>query len=357
MMISDLLNRSYDQFDVSQFARRSRDEGAPVFDRYDSELAFSFGESKNVPVATIIIPTYRRQDLLLEALSSAFNQNFKETYEVLVVDNHFESDIDEVLKFVQKCLKRKENVLFNYYKNRSNIGMFNNWNAGVSKAKGQYVTILHDDDLLFQGFLLECFEVLSSEPDFAGVAANHEVQFLKKTDAPKTNKFRKLFKHLDEKLFWLPPEGQMFANRFLIHHRIHGTLGVLIRKATIVEHGGFDQDLAPTADFVFWERLIRSDKIYWLNKIQCACRIGVNEKLSPFMPEKFIITGFLMREHRIEQSKFFIPLKKKLNVLFTNAAIGFKGLTESNDEGRVVNQSLFSRLKYRVLASLTVLML
>lgn len=51
------------------------------------------------------------------------------------------------------------NPMISYYKNADNLGMVGNWNRLFTLAKGKYVVMLHDDDLLLPTFLSECVKL------------------------------------------------------------------------------------------------------------------------------------------------------------------------------------------------------
>ena len=107
--------------------------------------------SSNIPepVFTIAIPTFCRSSLLKEAVFSALNQVTDVPYDVIVVDNNPERN-DETEQLMEQF---KDNPLVGYYKNSSNLGMVGNWNQLFHLAKGQWVSMLHDDDLLYKNYI------------------------------------------------------------------------------------------------------------------------------------------------------------------------------------------------------------
>lgn len=108
------------------------------------------------PVVTIAIPTFRRGKLLQEAVDSALHQSFDQEFEVIVVDNNPErNDLTEKTMHVYR-----NNPQVAYYKNEVNLGPTGNWNRLYDLAKGDYVVMLHDDDLLFPFYLLIVFSLL-----------------------------------------------------------------------------------------------------------------------------------------------------------------------------------------------------
>lgn len=110
-------------------------------------IFFSFYYTKNTIILSIIIPTYKREKLFCEALKSALlQQSVPFAWEVVVVDN---TELDEngetpALRFVREC----GDLRVRYYHNEKNLGQFGNWNRGVELARGEWVSFLHDDDVL-----------------------------------------------------------------------------------------------------------------------------------------------------------------------------------------------------------------
>ncbi len=98
------------------------------------------------PLLSICISTYNRAkwlELSLQNLSKIFKENIKEI-EILICDN---ASVDETEEIVSKYI----NVLdIKYYKNKKNVGMIGNLSVTASLAKGDYIWILGDDDLILE---------------------------------------------------------------------------------------------------------------------------------------------------------------------------------------------------------------
>lgn len=99
---------------------------------------------KDLPFFSILIPTFNRPEYLRKTLYSVFDTNFTD-FEVIVSDNYSQNQ-NEILSVLRE-FETKET--FTYYTQRSNIGWTENWNFLVQKARGKFVILLGDDDLLF----------------------------------------------------------------------------------------------------------------------------------------------------------------------------------------------------------------
>lgn len=106
-------------------------------------------EAKDDVQVTIVIPTYKRIDLLKKTLDSIINQKApqKMKYQVIVVSN--DPDFD------WRCLNMTlPDDIFSIYRNKSNLGMVGNMNRCAFLAKGEYIAYVQDDDVLLDDYLV-----------------------------------------------------------------------------------------------------------------------------------------------------------------------------------------------------------
>ncbi len=93
---------------------------------------------KNQPLASVIIPTYNRANLLPRAIKSVLNQTFKD-FELIVVDDGSIDDTEKVVKDIN------DNRII-YIKNYKNLGIQKSLNKGIEQARGEYIARVDDDD-------------------------------------------------------------------------------------------------------------------------------------------------------------------------------------------------------------------
>jgi glycosyltransferase involved in cell wall biosynthesis len=103
------------------------------------------------PLVTIAIPTYNRADSYLpHALKSALNQTYP-NLEIIVSDN---CSTDGTKAFVSAIADPR----LRYFRHHSNIGSTANFNFCLGQAKGKYLLMLHDDDLIDSDFVESCID-------------------------------------------------------------------------------------------------------------------------------------------------------------------------------------------------------
>jgi glycosyltransferase involved in cell wall biosynthesis len=112
----------------------------------------------NHPLITIAMPTYNRADSYLkQAIQSALNQTYS-NIEIIVSDN-CSTDHTETL------VRSFNDSRIQYFKQSRNIGMVNNANFCLDKAKGAYYIQFHDDDLLDHDFVMVCMKAVNYDPN------------------------------------------------------------------------------------------------------------------------------------------------------------------------------------------------
>ena len=89
---------------------------------------------------SIVIPTYNQLPLLKRALDSVLHQQGVD-YEVIITDD---SDNDEIATYINTLA----NPAIRYFSHNSSGSAADNWNYGLSKAKGNYVILMHHDEAM-----------------------------------------------------------------------------------------------------------------------------------------------------------------------------------------------------------------
>lgn len=108
---------------------------------------------------TIAISTYNRCDFLKECLNSILPQ-ITDGVNIIVSDNASTDKTQEVMK--EYSLKS----YIRYYRKESNTGMDGNFLNCLSKADGQYIHLMSDDDILLPGTVKAIIECISRDnPD------------------------------------------------------------------------------------------------------------------------------------------------------------------------------------------------
>jgi glycosyltransferase involved in cell wall biosynthesis len=96
----------------------------------------------NLPLVSILIPTYNREKYIERCITSAIQQDYP-NLEIIVSDN---ASTDRTSEIINKFIADKR---FKYIRNTNNIGLFDNWYKLLYElANGEFGIILPDDDYL-----------------------------------------------------------------------------------------------------------------------------------------------------------------------------------------------------------------
>jgi glycosyltransferase involved in cell wall biosynthesis len=95
---------------------------------------------KNTPFISICIPASRNTPLFTRLLDSIAIQSYRD-FEVVVSDN---SGTPEIRELLEGYNDRFPSLV--YYKTPRRLNMGENWNTVLSKANGEWLKMIHDDD-------------------------------------------------------------------------------------------------------------------------------------------------------------------------------------------------------------------
>ncbi len=110
------------------------------------------------PLFSIVIPTRNRAHLLPFALKSALSQQFDD-FEIVVMANHCQDNTREVVASFKDSRIR-------YYETNKVLTMPENWEFAWTKARGEYITYLPDDDAINPSALrMLADQTLSGNPE------------------------------------------------------------------------------------------------------------------------------------------------------------------------------------------------
>jgi glycosyltransferase involved in cell wall biosynthesis len=96
---------------------------------------------------SICIPSYEKVEKLKNSIFFILNQTYQ-NFEVIISDDSISENI-----FLM-CNSFKSDKI-KYFKHSSTGNPIDNWNYSISKANGDIITLLHDDDFLYSNLTLE----------------------------------------------------------------------------------------------------------------------------------------------------------------------------------------------------------
>jgi glycosyltransferase involved in cell wall biosynthesis len=201
---------------------------------------------------SIVIPTYKRPDLLLNCLSHLEKQKYSKTFQVIVINDDVSIDLNNTIVRDYEF----DIVVIN---NSVNLGPGGCRNIGAKKAVGEWLVFLDDDD----EFSLNKLQVLSNN--------------IKNDISVIIN--RASIKLIDEKIQY--NTGRIDANNYQKNIYKNNTMGgaplLSIRKKDFILLSGYDENLSALEDYEFNIRIVKSKlKTLFLDDILTTCNYSSN---------------------------------------------------------------------------------
>lgn len=190
---------------------------------------------------SIIIPVYQVKSTVRRCVESVLNQPFRD-WQLLLIDDASTDGSSEICDELSHQNQRIQSIHL-----KQNSGLSAARNAGLKKAKGEYITFIDSDDFIAEGTLKELMEEIAIHPDYDileypvyehfGSQRQQLSQFSKHeyTDMKEYWLNGKAYKHtyvwnkIYRRELWndvLFPEGRVFEDAF--------TIPQLLKKCNII---------------------------------------------------------------------------------------------------------------------------
>lgn len=225
------------------------------------------------PDVSILMPVYNHPHYFKLALETAINQDYKGDYEIVVLDNNLEDDVDFVNEFEHYIIK-KNCLKVLYYKNVHNIDGINSFNRLPQLARSNYFTFLHDDDELQKN----CLSKLLSVKREKNLTKELVVPSMYMIDE-KSNIFFIPGK-INNGIFWKKCY-KMDMYDWLLKSHTNGC-GALHNKDAFLELGGYCSEYIPTADYAFYVLYVYKYGGVFVNTPLLRYRIAENDSINVY---------------------------------------------------------------------------
>jgi len=196
----------------------------------------TLNDMSSAPLVTFVVPCYKYAHLLGKCVSSILAQDY-ENVEVLIMDNCSPDNTPEVAQSFQDSRVR-------HIRNDSNLGAEQNFNEGLTLARGKYVWILSADDLLRSPAVLRRFVDVLEQNANLGFVFCRAIEL----NGEKEGGIVRWADCGDQDCTW---NDATFALR-LIESSCIAFSCVLMRKECLNRVGMFPIDLPFAADWYFW---------------------------------------------------------------------------------------------------------
>lgn len=227
---------------------------------------------------SIITLTYNSADTIRDTLTSIHNQNFLD-FEHIIIDGN---SSDQTLEICQSFNSNRIKIF-----NRPPEGIYAALNYGVSKAGGDYISVLHSDDEFASENILA--QIVSISDVYKPKLIYGDVCFLSENKNKTVRYWRSsTYAHWKKSFGWMPPHTSCFFLRSMAE------------KIT-----PYETTLTTAADYEYLLRfldLCRSQDVYYFPKLITKMKIG-GQSTGTF----FKSIRNLVQDYKVLRRRYWFP--------------------------------------------------
>lgn len=190
----------------------------------------------------IVIPAHNGGKYLKASIQSALSQT-RPADEVIVIDDASNDNTASIIS------EFSDSIL--YFHNPVATGFADAWNRAIGKASGDFVTILHQDDLLHQDYLYHVEKAIGLYPNARHIYTgchyiNSQGDILKDTPHPHS---------LEPILYTGKQYAQNYFNGLINYNHIHRCSGVTTHRGLLLNDCTYRREPGLIADDDFFLRV------------------------------------------------------------------------------------------------------
>lgn len=208
------------------------------------------------PTLSVVIPTYEPTEFLVDTLRSVLAQDLGSAQmQIAIVDDH--SSKANILDLLEQVGQTERIEL---HEHRERLGLAGNWNRAVEIARGEFVHILHQDDIVQPGFYAALLNGLRSSERIGMAFCRHA--FINERDAVERISHRER---------WRAGALPRWLDRISERQRIQCP-SAIVRRNVYERLGGFREDLRYALDWEMWVRIASAYDVWYEPRVLASYR-------------------------------------------------------------------------------------
>ncbi|MDF5725626.1 MAG: glycosyltransferase [Rhizonema sp. PD37] len=254
------------------------------------------------PFWSVMITSYKRTEYLAQAIRSVLEQRLEaDEMQIEVVDDCSPQENREAIEAIVREVGLGR---VSFYSQPKNVGIYANWNTCIARARGHWLHILSDDDLVMPNF----YEVYrrSIETYNCQVVLGQSV-------------------YINEKNQWIGVSPPLQESDGLLNNALWvlsrgnpvQTVGIIVARQAYEKLGGFTTDLVFTPDWEMWTRLTTSINFAYVSRPYTLFRDHSSSETNRLVLTGASVTDCLAAS-KIIQSRFSEPEVRREYQYFVN---------------------------------------
>jgi glycosyltransferase involved in cell wall biosynthesis len=246
------------------------------------------------PLVSVIVPSYNRAELVINAMESVWSQTYRPVELVVVDDGSTDGTRDKVLKWAKGLADEADfEVLYFHQKNQ---GANAARNLGIQHAKGELVAFIDSDDRWVPDKLGKQIPLFFDDPEVGGVYCG--LGWIDLVDNQRMPDGSRVY-----------PEGWLLP-KLLVHDVTAGTPCYVIKKECFDKVGLFDVSLPARQDWDMWIRLSAEYKIVSVHEVLVYAGKHIGERLSSNAKESIKAQWIIFNKYASLRRRFPFSVRK-----------------------------------------------
>jgi len=293
----------------------------------------------DVPDISIVLPVYNGEKYLRESLNSIISQSYGDFELIVWIDGSRDNSTEIIRQYQDRRIR--------VFSNATNQGLFKSLNLAIQQARGKWVRLWSQDDVMKPDCLREEMEFHKHYPDIGMSYCAFDVvdcsgKIIRRPQQDRTPDV-------------IPPE---LATQIMLYYgSITGNIAnVAIKRSVLNEVGFFCEDMLVSGDFDMWVRITEKYSIGFIRRPLIYLRSHkdqlsrqkdvytafmhegsiINEMLVKRLPIEIVeyAKAFIRRHHHLQHVHFMI--RCLISGDFKNALKTYKALCELDNPIRMM---------------------
>ena len=202
------------------------------------------------PRLSVCLPTYNGEAYVAEAVRSVLEQSYTD-FELVAVDD---GSSDRTLELLQTFGDPRLRI----YQNPHQRGIPGNWNVAVGLARGEYICVFHQDDVMLTDNLARKIALFDADPSLSLVHSRAEA--VVETGAPE-----RVAEWREKAETDFVEDGEAYFRKLLLHGDCICAPTVVVRREQLAAAGGFNETLGYACDYEMWMKLCLEGRVGFLH--------------------------------------------------------------------------------------------
>ncbi len=235
---------------------------------------------------------YNGSKYLEKSISSALEQKFKGSFEILLVDDCSNDDSYEIAQKFELGNKEVVRVI----RNTANKGLTSNWNSCVEEARGEWIKFLFQDDYMSPGCIQIMYDRAVLDKSLFVICNRNFLIEENSSQGLKsffTNHVIKLNRFFASDTYVSPEHNQSIAEKNILMNYLGEPICFLYHKSVARRFGEFNNYISQLCDYEFALRVVSNIGFSYVNQELVTFRVSSDSTTFKNHSEKRVVLKYV----------------------------------------------------------------